>query len=185
MPEPTYTKSRCESRQGDSARTRRVKEVHATVGNKNGSAKQNCTGDGGIPRNWTSHCVGTCSDGCACIGSLRPLRRGSPVSGREYPLRGRPRGRDKGRPGNSGRSNVARQRSTLNRWRPIGHTRRQCGREQECHHQRSRDRGLRQSLFNERTKSVLPGATTPADPRARLKHCVDLFSGGASCCWET
>jgi|SRR5205807_7068887 len=83
------------------------------------------------------------------------------------------------------RSNFAGQRSTLNRWRPIGHTRRQCRCEQECHHQTSHDRGLRQSLFNERTKSVLPGATTPADSRARLKHCVDLFSGSASCCWQT
>src|SRR6266851_2445693 len=80
-----------------------VKEVHATVGSKNGSAQQNCAGDGSFPWNRTSHCVGACSDGCACIGSLRPLRRGSPVSGREYSLRGRPRGRDKGRPGNSGR----------------------------------------------------------------------------------
>ena len=34
-------------------------------------------------------------------------------------------------------------------------------------------------IFNERTKSVLPGATTSADPWGRLKHCADLFSGGA------
>src|ERR1700724_3793846 len=38
----------------------RVREVHATVRDKNGSAQQDRTGDGRFPGNWTSHCVGAC-----------------------------------------------------------------------------------------------------------------------------
>jgi hypothetical protein len=53
--------------------------LNRNLGGKNGAAEQNCTGDGRFPRHWTSYRLGACRDGCACVGSLRPLCAGSKI----------------------------------------------------------------------------------------------------------